>query len=237
MSRVPTPRRPLKRTRTVMPVPWERRVRARTAVAAVRSQPAAGELKFHDVDIDQAVADLSAGVILGTDSWNKIVQDVTEKTRVGRKCTVRSIGWRANLKYALNASTALGTPHTVRLMVVLDKQANGAAPTVTGVLESANYQSFNNLANTSRFMTLFDTTIPLNYQAAAGDGTTNDAAPLDHPFTFFKKCNIVLEFDDSVATGAIGSIRSNNIFGIMISSIASSTASLDSKVRLRFSDN
>ncbi len=205
-------------------------------MAAARKADGGGELKFHDVDIDQAVADLSAGVILGTDSWNKIPQDATEAGRIGRKCVVRSIGWRAKTTLELNASAALGTPHTVRFMVVLDKQCNGAAPTVTGVLESADYQSFNQLANKSRFTTLYDQVLDMNYQAGAGDGSTNDASPVNQSFTFFKKVNIPLEFDNSVTTGAIGSIRSNNIFGIMISNLSSSTLSLDSKVRLRFSD-
>ncbi len=190
------------------------------------------ELKFHDVAVDQAAADLSAGVILNTSSINLIPQGVTEITRVGRKCVVKSVNWRGQI--SLSAGSTVGSSQTVRLMVVLDKQANGAAPTVTGVLESANFQSFNNLANKGRFRTLSDSTFAMNVQAAAGDGASNDSANVLQNFTFFKACDIPLEF--TAATGAIGEITSNNLFILMITGTAGSLIALDSQIRLRFTD-
>ena len=50
-----------------------------------------GEMKFHDVDLDDAVIAAGANA---TASINLIAQGVTESTRVGRKCTITAINWR-----------------------------------------------------------------------------------------------------------------------------------------------
>ncbi len=198
-----------------------------------------GELKFHDVDYDQAAANWSAGVISKGASASLVLigQGVTESTRIGRKCVIRSIGWRG--KFNLVTSATIGAPFTVRIMLIQDTQCNGltaAVATVSGVLATADYQSFNNLANKGRFKTLMDKTYTLNRMAAAGDGTTNDVAPVDRAFTFFKKCNIVMEYSGTAAPSVLTEVRTNNIFGIIISDSAGSNCSLDSKMRFRFSD-
>ncbi len=223
------------RPRTALYGVAARRVAASLA-AAQRAALPGQELKFHDVDVDQAVGDQSAGVILNTSSINFIPQGVTDKTRIGRKCTIKSIGWRGQLQLAASATSTLGAPISVRLMLVQDKQCSGLVPTVTGVLESANYQSFNNLSNKGRFRTLYDKTFPLNTQAGAGDGTTDDSPAMNVDFSFFKDCNIVLEIADENTPPVIADIRTNNLFVLMINSTTGSRASLDSKIRLRFSD-
>lgn len=192
------------------------------------------ELKFHDVDADLAGADYSAGTIVNTSSLNLIAQGVTEGTRVGRKCVIRSINWRGAVKLVANAAGTVTNGALLRILIVLDKQCNGAAPAVTDVLETANYASFNNLANKSRFRTLMDRTYKVDCMAAAGDGTANDTPDVYVPCSFFKKVNIPLEF--SSTTGAIAEIRSNNIFMLAIGNTTTTNVSMDSKVRLRFSD-
>ncbi len=198
-----------------------------------RYQGPAAELKFHDVDLDSGAISATGAV---TATVNIIPQDVTEKTRVGRKCTIKSIGWR--YKLSLPEQDAVATPTAsdiVRVIMFLDKQANGATAAVTDLLESADYQSFNNLANKSRFRVLHDAMIPLNYPTLASDNAgVVSSASYQVPGEFFKKCNIPLEFDDSASTGAIGTIRSNNL-GVLLISL-SAVASFDSKIRLRFSD-
>ncbi len=191
-----------------------------------------GELKFHDVDLDDAVV-ANGGTITAT--INIIPQGVTEITRVGRKCTIKRIGWRYTVN--LPESDAQATPasaDTVRVILYMDKQANGATAAVTNILESADFQSFNNLANSMRFRVLMDRTHSMSYSGMASDGAgVVSQANTFNTFTFFKKCNIPLEFN--AATGAIGEIRSNNLEVLLISS--SGTASFASKFRLRFSDN
>ncbi len=188
------------------------------------------ELKFFDTDItDVAIA--VNGTILA-DSVNEIPQGVTESERIGRKCTIHSINWRINLRLNQKADL-LAASNTVRLILYLDKQCNGATAAVTDILEVDNYQSFNNLANKSRFRTLMDRTYELNASAASGNGTANDFGSVNINDTLFKKVNIPIELD--AAVGAITEIRSNNI-GVLILSKENDTCTFDSTMRIRFTD-
>ncbi len=198
-----------------------------------------GELKFHDIDWDEAAADLSAGVISNTSSVVLIGQGITESTRIGRKARIRSIGWRGQIKLAAGSGAGPLAPETVRLIIVHDKQCNGAAPAVSGtngLLVAANYQSFNNLINKGRFNVLSDKTYVINPSAGAGNGSANDFSAHTRAFTFFKKCDIPMEYSGVANPSVITEVRSNNIFGIMINETAGSSVSLDSKFRFRFSD-
>ncbi len=117
----------------------------------------------------------------------------------------------------------------------LDKQANAATATVLNILETAEYQSFNNLSNKGRFRTLMDKKYVLKPHAGAGDGTTNifnDDLIYDE---FFKAVNITIEYDNSATTGVLTSIRSNNIGVLLISKQRTGTV-FNSELRLRFAD-
>ncbi len=197
------------------------------------------ELKFHDIDMDLAPADYSLGIIGNTDSVVKIGQGLTESTRIGRKCVIRSIGWRGDiiLDGSAGGGAAVGT--TPRLMLVQDTQCNGAAPTVSGiggVLESADWRSFNNLSNKGRYKVLMDRSFNLVIRAGAGDGAANDYSGERVGFTFFKRCNIPLEFSGVANPAAITELRTNNIFPLLILNNASTLTQLQSKFRFRFSD-
>ncbi len=189
------------------------------------------ELKFHDLDVIDAT--VAAGGTIIQASCNLIAQGITESTRIGRKCTIRSINWRFNISTVESdgAADPLNSD-TVRVLLYLDKQANGAAAAVTDILESADFQSFNNLANKSRFRTLMDRTYTLNVEAGGGNGTNSDWAATRMDDTLFKKVNIPIEF--TAGTGAITEITSNNI-GVLLLGV-SATTTFDSKMRLRFSD-
>ncbi len=192
-----------------------------------------GELKFHDVDKDDAVI-VNGGSVTAT--LIIIPQGTTEIQRIGRKCTIRSINWRFQVSIPpINATGAAPSGDTVRVILYLDKQTNGATATVLNILETADYQSFNNLGNKSRFRTLMDRTYSLNYAAGSGSGgaTDNDYAEVVFDDTFFKKVNIPIEYDNT--TGAIGEIRSNNIGLLLITE--NGAGGLVSKFRFRFSDN
>lgn len=189
-----------------------------------------GELKFHDVDLDDASI-TAAGTI--TDSINKIAQGTTESTRIGRKCTIRNINWRFNIELAPTTASANTSEH-VRVIMYLDKQCNGATATVTGILESDNFMSFNNLGNKSRFRTLMDRSYDLNATAGGGNGSTEDYGEHIISDSFYKKVNIPVEFDSTL--GAITEMRSNNI-GVLLLSKNGAQCIFESKIRIRFDDN
>ncbi len=197
------------------------------------------ELKFHDIDMDLAAADYSLGIIGNTDSVVKIGQGLTESTRIGRKCVIRAIGWRGLIQLdALTGSGATGGS-VLRLMLVQDTQCNGAAPTpsgIGGVLETADWRSFNNLSNKGRYKILYDHFFDMNIMGAAGDGTTNDYVNHRTSFSFFKKCAIPLEFSGVANPAAITELRTNNIFPLIITNNGSAFTQVMSKFRFRFSD-
>lgn len=184
------------------------------------------EWKFLDVQIDDALI-AQAGTV--TPSVNLIAQGVTESNRVGRKCSIRSISWRWNLQMKSQAVMS-STSDSVRLIVYIDKQANGATAAVLDILETANFQSFNNLSNSGRFRVLYDKMMNTQQNAAIAGPVTNEQ---DLNGTFHKALNLPIEF--SGTGGTIDEIRSNNI-GLLVISFGGFT-SLVSKIRIRFSDS
>ncbi len=190
------------------------------------------ELKYHDIDVDDAVI-AATGTIQNTGSVNLIAQGTSEVQRIGRKCVIRSIGWRYNITLP-SATSAAKTSETVRVIMYLDKQANGATAAVTDIIKTDNYQSFNNLSNKSRFRTLHDKTYDLIIPTMADlAGPSTNTGEFTVNASFYKKCNIPLEF--SSTAGAITEIRSNNLGVLLLS--AGGHAVFDSKMRLRFSDS
>ncbi len=187
------------------------------------------ELKFHDVDLDDATV-AAAGTV--TASINLIPQGATEKQRIGRKCTIKSIGWKYNPFLVLQQDAAdIGNGDVLRVIMYIDRQCNGAAAAVTDILESADYQSFNNLANVGRFQKLIDKSITINRRVAGTDGASTVTTPeVNMEKTFYKKCNIPVEFN--AATGVIAEIRSNNLGVLLISK--NGNVGFLSKIRLRF---
>ncbi len=190
-----------------------------------------GELKFHDVDLDDAIVSATGTM---TASINLIPQGTTEKTRIGRKCTLRNISWRYQCDLPLRDAVATPQqPDTVRIILFNDKQCNGATATNTDILETADFQSFRNLSNSGRFNILMDKLVTLNYTTFASDGAgvVSNCAVIREG-TFFKSLTLPLEF--SGITGAITEIRSNNLGVLIISS--EGQAGFESKIRLRYSD-
>ncbi len=107
-----------------------------------------GELKFFDT-LKAATTVTETGTILD-DSLVHIPQGVTESERVGRKCTLRSIHIKGTFLNS-NVTSVNDTKNGVRIIMYLDKQANGATAAVSDVLEDITevngYNSFRNLSN------------------------------------------------------------------------------------------
>ncbi len=190
-----------------------------------------GEKKFHDLDVDDAVID-AAGTI--QTSLLTIAEGNGESNRVGRKIVIKSLHWRGLIGIPATATSGGAAADITRLIVYQDKQTNGAAATVLNILETANIHSFLNLSNSGRFVILFDRQYANNSQGAGGNGTTNFTSENQLAFQWNKTLEIPVEYDNSVTTGAIGSIRSNNIGMLFISSAG--TTVVDSKFRVRYTD-
>ncbi len=191
------------------------------------------ELKFFDAVFNDAVISATGTVI---PSLNLVAQGVTEKTRVGRKMTITYL--HMNYTVHIPELDAGGTPNpndTVRFIVYIDSQCNGATAAVLDILETADQMSFNNLGNSGRFRVLKDQRINLNYLSMASDGAgVVSQSQVARTFSFHKKLNLPIEFD--AAAGAITEIRSNNIGVLWISSTGLAEA-VQCLARIRFSDS
>lgn len=190
-----------------------------------------GELKFHDVTLDDAIVATSAAI---TASVNLIAQGVTESTRVGRKCTIRSVHWRYQVTLPkVDAASTSKPGDSLRILLYVDKQCNGATIAGSDLFETDDIHSFRNLANSNRFTILCDKIHNIGYQGMASDGAgVVSQEKVVKNFNIYKKLMLPIEY--SSTTGAIGEIRSNNIGVLLIS--ASGEAGFNSNIRLRFSD-
>lgn len=158
------------------------------------------------------------GVATGTDYTN----------RIGRKIMIKSI----YVRFATLPNTVTAPLGDIqRIMLIYDKQTNGAAPAVTDILNTASYLDVNNLNNRDRFVVLKDKTINC-WPAAYAAGAVTAGNPNTMSFKFYKKCNLEQIFSGTGST--VGSIASGGIFLLFIS--AAATYNLAYSARVRFSD-
>ncbi len=201
----------------------------RTAGYYGRFMGKSGENKFFDTLRGSQAAN-AAGTIIDP-SLCLIPQGVTESTRVGRKCVIKSLHLKGELR--LPNFAAGDQCDLFRLIIYVDKQTNGAAATASDILEaSVTLHSFRNLANSGRFRILLDKVYPMNSQAGEGNGTTFVFNEFLRSLNINKKLNLPLEF--SCTTDAITELRSNNIGVLGVSHGGYATISY--KARVRFSD-
>lgn len=187
----------------------------------------AGELKFFDTALSFNVD--TTGEVPATGQLSLIPQGVTQSTRIGRKCTVKSI------QIVGMATSSAAVPEDVcYVYVVLDKQCNGAAAAATDVLTNTSFAvALPNLENSERFVILKK----IKLHPKAGAGVAAAYATAFSPLNFYKKVNIQLDYDSSASTGALGTIRSNNIFLLAGATLNDDGVAFNGTCRLRFSDD
>ncbi len=187
--------------------------------------PFSQESKFLDVDVTDAIVATGGFVV---DTLHVIAQGTTESQRIGRKVVISKIMFKYS--FDLPLSTIIGnTADVLRLIIFVDRQCNGAAATITDILNEADVRSFRNLENSARFRILLDRTEQIN-ATGSGDGAANDVAPTIRFRRWFKDCSIPIEFDST--TGAITEIKSNNISMLVVSDTG--LVGFNAKVRLRY---
>jgi len=192
------------------------------------------EKKFLDNDlIDAIISSASAGVIA---SLNVLPQGIGAQERIGRKVTITKlkIRYRLFLNTQQNATT-LASDDTVRVIIYIDKQANGATALGSDILrDNTDYHSYRLLSNVGRFVILQDRTDTLHFSSTGYDtvSTQFNQAGGNLYFKFNKTMNLPIEF--SGVTGAITEIQSNNIGMLLISS--NGLAGMNGKSRIRYAD-
>lgn len=192
------------------------------------------EQKFLDNDLsDPVISNSAAGVIA---SLNILPQGIAANERIGRKVTITKIKIRYRLSLATqqNAST-LAASDTVRVMIFIDKQANGATAVGSDILrDSTDYHSFRLLSNVGRFVILQDSYVVMDFKSTGYDtvNTQFNQAGGQMYIRFNKTVSLPIEF--SGVTGAITEIQSNNIGMLLISS--NGLTGMNGKSRIRYTD-
>lgn len=147
--------------------------------------------------------------------------------RVAMKVSVTSIEFKGRLWVAADT----GVDQVVRYIVLLDRQANGAAPTLlSSYLEPANIYGLRNLANRRRFRAILDKMYTLNAADESGS---------QRIVKFYVKFRrpIVVEFNTGLV-GDVTDIVSNSMWFITLGSeVAGDTsANCTGTVRIRYTD-
>ncbi len=206
-----------------------RRVRAR-AFCSLGPEKKFHDLAFSSDSIASTWATLSHA---GGQSLNLIAQGLTESTRVGRRICVHNINIKGHLDMA-TATSAVGR-NIVKLVLVQDRQANGADATEADVYEttSAGLHSYRNLANASRFKILATRHFTMN-ASISGNGTAIDTNAMIRYFSMSVKLEQPVEFDSTA--GAITEVQSNNFFLMGVMQATTPAVVLSARCRLRFTD-
>lgn len=185
-----------------------------------------------DINTTGAVVLLN-GLSLGTDYSN----------RIGRKVYMTSVQFSGYVQAdaAAVATGAAVTSYTqqVRLLIVYDRQPNGAAPAVTDVLTVAAPQAQLNLNNRDRFKILFDKHYvfgPVVAQAAAPTITTA-SEPLIYNFNPMVKMTLPTIFNGGNA-GTVADMSTGSLYLVAVGTTAAGTtdANLVASSRVRFFD-
>jgi len=176
---------------------------ARTGGAWGRFQPSGPESKFLDVNLN--LPTISNVAPWGFSSLNPIPVGDGPSGRIGRSVTITSIQFMYNLDVHHTETNVV----YMRFLVVLDKQANGAAPAYTDVMNASSALAYRNLDNADRFVVLHDKMTRYTPSALSSAGSLRYSGPTF--MNIFRKCNIPIVYDNTATSGAITTIRSNNL--------------------------
>lgn len=189
------------------------------------------EMKY--LDTVEAAGVIAAAGTFFSPSLNIVPQDDTQSGRTGRKITIKRIQIRGQVRLP-TTTTAANSADKIRLVFLVDTQTNGANPTIGTVFETTDINAYMNMANSSRFRVLLDKTFTV--VASAGGAPTGAPAfgEVLRAWTWYKKCDIPIEYDNSATTGALTTQRSNNIIGIGFTLNGLATSAFT--CRIRYSD-
>ncbi len=188
------------------------------------------DLKFKDVIVDDAVV-ASTGLVLP--QIFTIGNGDTANQKDGLKVIIKSISIRFQLRLPSSADKD-NASDICRVLLLKDRQANGALPAVADIITATDIISFRTPANSRRFTTLFDKTVTINALGGAGNGTVNTTLVRNISWQYHKKLNWPIYYNDSITTGLIAQINSNNLVILVISE--SGLCGLKTHVRVRYLD-
>lgn len=188
------------------------------------------ELKTNDVNTGIAV--IPASITAGNAALlNGIAVGDDYNTRDGRVINMKSLLLRVFIYPSATVTSPQGG--TVRVLVVLDKQSNGATTAATSaILQSDAYDSAMNLSNRSRFKVIVDKYVSMNATNYSG-GALTAGSPGGRIVKVFKKFNYQTIYNTTTNVDTAISSGSLNLY--IIASTANEFVA-DIFARVRFTD-
>ncbi|MDG0901972.1 capsid/nuclear shuttle family protein [Pseudomonas sp. L01] len=170
--------------------------------------------------------------------------------RIGRRVELKNITFSAAVAPLRTSTTS--TSEYIRIIVVYDRQTNGANPAIADVLQSVDQAGANtttsfsgiNLNNRDRFRIFIDERITLPNITVAGAITTSpsvDIDPLKTTFNikrFVKLGRELTQYKADSAPAVVGDIATGGLFLVMLGSAGAGTEAygLNWESRVRFND-
>lgn len=190
----------------------------RSTGAYGRYTPGGPELKWRDST--SGASQLVYGLATGSQYLNIVDLGTGPNQRIGRTIIIKEIEIKINMMaqwYLAAATQPELTNVSYRVDLILDKQANGAAPNGADIYDTliattAPENRFPNLLNSDRFvfMKRWEGDInPPSFQIAQAASISQLAVGRDLKLS--KKCNIKVELNPTTPT-TIADVRSNNLF-------------------------
>ena len=154
---------------------------------------------------------------------NDVAQGTTAITRLGRKILMKSV---------LVQGTLTNSSGQGRILIVYDRQANGAAPAATDVLTSNTIMAIQNLDNRDRFIILADI-FPYAQDETLAAGNNGSGSGGIMAYKRYIKCNLETIYGGNA--GTIADINSGSL--LMLTNCNGGTVAGESGiVRVRFVD-
>jgi len=224
--------------------PWTVVPRPRMSVPYRQLRPGvlsshAPELKSIDL-ADTTVPCTTAGTLV---CLNLVVAGSSFFNRIGRKIEMKSVQLRAKFN---PTGTANPEPQYSRVMIVYDRQTNGAVPSLSDIIQSTTFDGTNstsafsgqNLNNRDRFVVVHDRRVVLPPVVAGGAGIQPFLSEFYQDF-YRKLPNLVCQYKaDSSPTPVIGDIATGALWLVVLSELAAGVDTWDFEfsTRVRYVD-
>lgn len=160
--------------------------------------------------------------------------------RIGRKIKLKSIYIRGFGFQESVSTTIISTPNQCRFMLVYDLQPNGAAPSITDILNTADSTAQLNLNNRDRFRIISDRIFmldALSYNNTATQSAALGSGRSSFNLRHYQRLNLEMIFN-GVNGGTVADIASGALYMVWIGSRNSGTidGNFYGSARVRYSD-
>ena len=195
------------------------------SLSLVNPPQSTSSIEKKNIDITTSFALPAYGTWSGQNLLNAMAQGAGSSSRIGRKVLNKSF----LMRYSLQQPASLPSLQA-RILVVFDKQPNGAIPAITDILNGSTAEAVNNLDKADRFVTLVDYVTPEPGSNGAGEAAVQTFL---YP-AIYRKMN--LETMYSGTAGTFAEIVTGAIWLFVHATEATGTAQMYLSTRVRYTD-